>query len=99
MTLVGTRARHVRILRRPGGGGMGEVYEGLDEKLQRRVAIKVLRGERPLDPEAKREFLREARILDEDHPVTLRSRHSLARLLRAEGREAEAAALTGPGRG
>ncbi len=69
MTLVGTRIRHIRILRRLGGGGMGEVYEGRDEKLQRGVAVKVLRDERRLDPEAKRRFLREARILSAvDHP-------------------------------
>ncbi|MCG6964100.1 MAG: tetratricopeptide repeat protein [Acidobacteria bacterium] len=69
MTLEGTKVRNTTLLRRLGRGGMGEVYEGRDEKLQRLVAVKVLRAERRLDPLAKRRFLREARILSRvEHP-------------------------------
>ncbi len=69
MTLVGRTVGHIRLLRRLGRGGMGEVYEGLDEKLHRRVAVKVLRSERRLEPLAKQRFLREARILSAvEHP-------------------------------
>ena len=42
---------------------MGEVYAGFDETLKRRVALKAIRAEQRLDPEAKARFLREARIL------------------------------------
>ncbi|MGO8752574.1 MAG: protein kinase domain-containing protein [Thermoguttaceae bacterium] len=36
------RLGHFRIVRRIGQGGMGDVYEGYDESLDRRVAVKVL---------------------------------------------------------
>jgi tetratricopeptide (TPR) repeat protein/tRNA A-37 threonylcarbamoyl transferase component Bud32 len=48
---------------------MGEVYAGVDETLKRRVALKAIRAEHRLDPDAKARFLREARILSQlDHP-------------------------------
>jgi tetratricopeptide (TPR) repeat protein len=69
MSLEGTKVRNTVLLRRLGRGGMGEVYEGRDDKLQRMVAVKVLRAERRLDPLAKQRFLREARILSKvEHP-------------------------------
>ncbi len=69
MTLVGTRVGHIRLIRLLGGGGMGEVYEGHDDALQRQVAVKVLRADRRLEPRARRRFLREARILSRvEHP-------------------------------
>lgn len=48
---------------------MGEVYAGFDDTLHRRVALKAIRAEHRLSPEAKARFLREARILSQlDHP-------------------------------
>jgi Protein kinase domain len=44
-----------------GSGGMGEVWRGVDEQLDRPVAVKVLR-EHLADPELTRRFQREARI-------------------------------------
>jgi eukaryotic-like serine/threonine-protein kinase len=42
-----------------GSGGMGEVWRGVDEQLDRPVAVKVIR-ERLADPELTRRFQREA---------------------------------------
>jgi eukaryotic-like serine/threonine-protein kinase len=44
-----------------GSGGMGEVWRGIDQQLDRPVAVKVMK-ERHADPELIRRFLREARI-------------------------------------
>ncbi|MDQ3171038.1 MAG: serine/threonine protein kinase [Acidobacteriota bacterium] len=52
---------------------MGEVYAGFDDTLHRRVALKAIRAEHRLSPEAKARFLREARILSQlDHPNVCR---------------------------
>ncbi len=69
MELVGTAIRSIRLVERLGQGGMGEVYLGIDERLQRKVAVKVIRAERRLDAQTKTRFLREARVLSQlDHP-------------------------------
>ncbi|HXO19267.1 MAG TPA: protein kinase [Thermoanaerobaculia bacterium] len=50
-----------RIEGRIGSGGMGEVYEAYDERLDRQVAIKLIRRESAEDPRARERFRREAR--------------------------------------
>ena len=65
MSLVGTSVGHIRIAGDIGRGGMGEVYIGVDERLQRRVALKAIRAEYRLDPGARARFLREARMLSQ----------------------------------
>ena len=50
------------VLSRIGVGGMGVVYSGYDELLDRRLAIKLVRGER-YDPTAQTRMLREAQAL------------------------------------
>jgi serine/threonine protein kinase/Tfp pilus assembly protein PilF len=48
---------------------MGDVYDGYDEVLKRRVALKSIRQEFRLLPEAKQRFLREAQTLSKlEHP-------------------------------
>ncbi|HEY6546869.1 MAG TPA: serine/threonine-protein kinase, partial [Vicinamibacteria bacterium] len=66
--LLGQRIGHIRIVDFLARGGMGAVYVGFDEKLERRVALKVVHEGR-LDEEARARFLREARVLSQlNHP-------------------------------
>src|SRR5215467_8705451 len=60
--LEGTRLGgryHVRTLL--GRGGMAEVYDALDERLGRTVAVKVLHPELAVNPQIRRRFEAEAR--------------------------------------
>lgn len=69
MELIGRRFGHIRITDVIGEGGMGEVYAGYDETLDRRVALKALHAADRLDTEARERMLREARALSKlDHP-------------------------------
>src|SRR4051812_37918284 len=49
-----------RVLKLLGQGGMGAVYLAEDAKLKRRVALKVMRPEVAVNPQARARFLREA---------------------------------------
>ncbi len=51
-----------RIVRTIGAGGMGAVYEGVNVRIGRRVAIKVMHGEASKVPDLRRRFAREARV-------------------------------------
>src|SRR5262245_48482044 len=60
--LIGTRIDDRYLVQGVlGRGGMGVVYEGVHEQLERAVAIKVLAGGIAGDPVAVQRFLREAR--------------------------------------
>jgi eukaryotic-like serine/threonine-protein kinase len=60
---------HYRIIKKLGAGGMGEVYLALDTKLDRKVAIKVIRADSLADEHLKKRLLREAQAAAKlDHP-------------------------------
>lgn len=62
---------HYRLLRQIGHGGMGVVYEAVDERLGRRVAVKLLADGR--DDAARRRMLREAQVAAQvSHPKVCR---------------------------
>src|ERR1043165_561959 len=69
MSLAGQNFGHIRVGRILGHGGMGDVYEGFDERLARRVALKVLNSNGQLEDDARARLIREARTLSKlDHP-------------------------------
>ena len=65
----GSHIGRIRIDALLGSGGMGEVYRGWDERLERPVAVKVLHGDKRLTPSLRGRILREAKVLSRlDHP-------------------------------
>ena len=67
--MVGKTVSHYRVIRRLGGGGMGEVYEAVDLTLGRHVAIKFLLSTHVRSHESVLRFEREARAASAlNHP-------------------------------
>ncbi|WP_280238149.1 protein kinase domain-containing protein [Nocardia abscessus] len=68
MQVVGGR---YDLIRQVGAGGMGQVFEGFDRNLKRRVAVKVAHANLESDPEWTRRFRREAELMATvSHPGT-----------------------------
>ncbi|HEV2846278.1 MAG TPA: serine/threonine-protein kinase, partial [Thermoanaerobaculia bacterium] len=77
MIRPGDRVGPIRITGEIAEGGMGSVFVGFDEKLEREVALKAIRGDR-LDARTRARFLTEARLLSQlDHPNICRIHGSL----------------------
>src|ERR1043165_236539 len=58
-----------RIIKKLGAGGMGEVYLALDTKLDRKVAIKLIRPDALTEEHLKKRLVREAQAAAKlDHP-------------------------------
>lgn len=68
MQLVGGR---YELIRQVGAGGMGQVYEGFDRNLKRRIAVKVTQPNLDTDPDWAKRFLRESELMAKvSHPGT-----------------------------
>ena len=59
----GTRFGPYEIVKPIGTGGMGEVYEAIDTRLDRAVAVKVLPAALAADASARARFDREAKAI------------------------------------
>ncbi|MCA9070242.1 MAG: serine/threonine protein kinase, partial [Planctomycetaceae bacterium] len=64
-----------RIQRLLATGGMGAVYEAIQEPFERRVALKIIRQER-ISPDARRRFIQEQNILARLHQTNIVPIHS-----------------------
>jgi TolB-like protein len=72
LTLIGQRIGHHQILSLLGAGGMGEVYLAEDQRLRRKVALKLLPARFTQDAERVRRFEQEARAASSlNHPNIL----------------------------
>jgi serine/threonine protein kinase len=67
--MIGTTVSHYQVTGKLGVGGMGVVYDAVDGRLGRRVALKFLPHELADDPDASRRLQREAQTLARlNHP-------------------------------
>ena len=72
--MIGKSISHYDVAEELGQGGMGVVYRATDTRLDRRVAIKVLRPELVARADRRERFVREAKAasaLNHPHIVTL----------------------------
>ncbi len=59
--MIGTTIKHYEVESQLGEGGMGVVYRARDTRLNRPVALKVLKSELVSDADRRQRFVREAR--------------------------------------
>lgn len=74
LRMVGRTLMHYKVVAELGTGGMGVVYEAVDLRLDRRVALKVLPADKSDDRQRRARFLHEARTasaLNDPHIVTI----------------------------
>jgi eukaryotic-like serine/threonine-protein kinase len=61
--MIGKTLGHYQIVEKLGAGGMGEVYKGRDARLDRVVALKILRPDASRGADLRQRFEREARAI------------------------------------
>ncbi|UCF36313.1 MAG: serine/threonine-protein kinase [Acidobacteriota bacterium] len=83
--MIGETLSYFRITSKLGEGGMGEVYEATDTKLNRRVALKVLPEVFAGDSQRMARFQREAQVLASLNHPNIAAIHGLEE---AEGKKA-----------
>src|SRR5271155_2213960 len=67
--MIGQTLTHYRIVAKIGAGGMGEVFQARDERLERDVALKILPAAALADKTARNRFRKEALALSKlNHP-------------------------------
>src|SRR5262249_59085834 len=67
--MIGSRLAHYKVTAQLGSGGMGEVYQAIDSKLGRSVALKILPEAFAGNADRIARFDREARLLASlNHP-------------------------------
>jgi serine/threonine protein kinase len=74
MQLIGQTIAHDRVIEKLGEGGMGVVYKGGDNHLDRFVALKILPAHATTNPDRKRRFIQEAEAasaLNHPHIITI----------------------------
>jgi eukaryotic-like serine/threonine-protein kinase len=75
---------HYRILGEIGTGGMGKVYKAFDTKLDRHVALKVLRPELLRDRDKVRRFRQEAKAVSSLHHAAIVTVFDVGEALRSD---------------
>ncbi|HLH30795.1 MAG TPA: protein kinase, partial [Terriglobia bacterium] len=75
--MIGQRFAQYEVVGSLGAGGMGEVYDALDTKLGRHVALKILPDIFSKDRDRVARFQREARILAALNHANIASLHGL----------------------
>jgi len=67
--MIGQKVGQYQVVAKIGEGGMGAVFEAVDESIGKRVAIKVLHKEHAKNPQIASRFINEARAINVvDHP-------------------------------
>ena len=74
---VGSRLGHYDVTALIGEGGMGQVYQATDTKLNRQVALKILPEAFASDPDRLARFQREAQVLASLNHPNIAAIHSL----------------------